>query len=781
MKRYVCTVAVGFVLALMGTATASANDLLPVPGQEATQVTEFGDQDVGEQKNDADVTQAQGNGNLNLSPAIAIGGDAETTNEQGNDNVAKSDIDQENDVDQSQDATQKQELDQNGSSGGCCTDQSQSGEQKVYGGDQSVEEQKNDADVTQAQGNGNVNIAPAIAVFGDAETTNEQGNDNVAKSEIDQENDVDQSQDSTQKQEATQTGGSCCESNKGYGKHDGKECGCNDGQSQTGEQKTSFGDQWVGEQKNDADVTQKQGNGNVNIAPAVAIFGDAKTTNKQGNGNYASSDIDQKNDVDQSQDSYQRQSLDQSGTGCCGSGQSQTGEQRVYGGDQSVDKQKNDADVDQWQGNGNLNIAPAIAVFGDAETKNYQGNGNVAKSDIDQKNDVDQSQSSTQKQELNQSGGSCCERENGYGKHENGKECGCDGGQSQTGEQKTSFGDQWVGEQKNEADVTQKQGNWNGSFAPAIAIGGKHEKTCNSRCGNSFHPVGGNATTTNAQGNGNYASSDIDQKNDVDQSQDSYQRQSLDQSGSNGCCSGSQTGEQRVYGGDQSVEKQKNDADVDQWQGTGNGSFAPAVALGGDATTRNYQGNGNVAKSDIDQKNDVDQSQSSTQKQSLTQEGGDCCKPTHDCCKPSYGHEPKEEYGRESSPNCSSKCEPKKEYSREKCGCESKSGQSGEQKTSFGDQSVGEQKNDADVTQKQGNWNGSFAPAFAFGGHQNSCNSTCTKSKSVHPVGGSATTINKQGNGNYAKSDIDQKNDAEQSQDAYQWQTLVTGREVAYR
>jgi hypothetical protein len=771
MKRYVCTVAVGFVLALMGTATASATGL-PVPGQDGTQETSFGDQSVGEQKNDADVTQAQGNGNLNLSPAIAIGGDATTTNEQGNDNYASSDIDQENDVDQSQESNQEQSLDQSGSSGGCCTDQSQSGEQKTYGGDQTVEKQTNDADVDQWQGNGNVNVAPAIAVFGDAETTNEQGNGNVAKSDIDQENDVDQSQDSTQKQEATQDGGSCCESKKTYD----KECGCNDGQSQTGEQKTSFGDQTVGEQKNEADVTQKQGNGNVNIAPAVAIFGDAETTNKQGNGNYASSDIDQKNDVDQSQDSYQRQSLDQSGTGCCKGGQSQTSEQRVYGGDQSVEKQKNEADVDQWQGNGNLNIAPAIAVKGDAETKNYQGNGNVAKSEIDQKNDVDQSQSSTQKQELSQTGGACCEPKKGYGKHGYSKECGCEHGQSQTGEQKTSFGDQSVGEQKNDADATQKQGNGNFNLSPAIAIGGGRHETCNSKCGGSWVPVGGNATTKNAQGNGNVAKSDIDQKNDVDQSQDAYQRQSLEQSGA-GCCSGSQTGEQRVYGGDQSVEKQKNDADVDQWQGNGNGNFAPAIALGGDATTRNYQGNGNVAKSDIDQKNDVDQSQSSTQKQSLTQEGGDCCKPTHSCCKPSNGHEPKKEYGRESSPSCSSKCEPKKDYSREKCGCESNSGQTGEQKTSFGDQTVGEQKNDADVTQKQGNWNGSFAPAIAFGGKDkganNSCNSKCTKS--THPIGGNATTINKQGNDNVAKSDIDQKNDVDQSQDAYQRQILVTG------
>jgi hypothetical protein len=335
MKRYVCTVAAGFMLALLGTATASANVGLPDPGQSATQETSFGDQSVGEQTNDADVTQEQGNGNFNLSPAVAIGGDATATNEQGNDNYASSDIDQENDVDQSQESTQEQSLDQSGSSGDCCTDQSQSGEQKTYGGDQSVEEQENDADVTQKQGNGNVNVAPAIAVFGDAETTNEQGNENVAKSDIDQENDVDQSQSSTQKQDLSQSGGFCCEPKKGYGKHGyDKECGCDDGQSQTGEQKTSFGDQSVGEQRNDADVTQKQGNWNGSFAPAIAfggrhettcnskcgnsvhpVGGNATTINKQGNGNYASSDIDQKNEVAQSQDAYQRHPLVDSSKG----------------------------------------------------------------------------------------------------------------------------------------------------------------------------------------------------------------------------------------------------------------------------------------------------------------------------------------------------------------------------------------------------------------------------------------------------------------------------------
>ena len=308
---------------------------------------------------------------------------------------------------------------------------------------------------------------------------------------------------------------------------------------QSGAQVTSFGDQTVGEQKNDADITQKQGNGNVNIAPAVAIFGDAETTNAQGNGNTATADVDQSNSVDQSQSSTQKQSLEQSGTGCC-DGQSQTGEQKVYGGDQSVDEQKNVADVNQIQGNGNVNIAPAIAILGDAETRNHQGNHNRADADVTRSNSATQSQRATKKQYLTQEGGQCCKPSHECGstqrcapkkddgkKDDNKKESCCDHGSSQTGEQKTSFGDQDVGKQKNDADVTQKQGNWNGSFAPALAFGvfGKH--SCSSKCEESWKPLGGSAETTNKQGNGNEATAHVGQSNSVDQSQSAYQRQSL--------------------------------------------------------------------------------------------------------------------------------------------------------------------------------------------------------------------------------------------------------------
>ena len=543
MKRYFCTVAAGIALALVSTATASADIGLPLPGQSGTQETNLGDQTVGEQRNDADVTQEQGNDNFALSPSIGILGNAETTNSQGNGNYAESDIDQENEVEQSQDAYQDQSLTQSGTNG-CCDGQSQTGEQTVYGGDQTVGEQRNDADVTQKQGNDNIAVSPAIAIFGDAETTNEQGNHNVAKSDIDQENEVEQSQESTQKQDNTQASGS--------------KDGCCDGQSQTGEQKTSFGDQTVGEQRNDADVTQKQGNGNIAVSPAIAIFGDAETANKQGNGNYASSDIDQENEVEQSQDAYQHQSLDQSGSGghCCG-GQSQTGEQTVYGGDQTVGEQKNDADVEQKQGNGNIAISPAIAILGNAETRNYQGNGNVAKSDVDQNNEIEQEQESTQKQDLTQNGGSCCrptsdpcktshgcqpkeydrkpspscssrcEPQKDYGKQPHSTEQCCERGRDQTGTQQASFGDQTVGEQRNDADVTQEQGNDNVAISPAVGFGGGLRGTCGSKCESPRYVGHDGAVTKNYQGNGNVAESDVGQENEVEQKQRSYQEQDL--------------------------------------------------------------------------------------------------------------------------------------------------------------------------------------------------------------------------------------------------------------
>jgi len=214
----------------------------------------------------------------------------------------------------------------------------------------------------------------------------------------------------------------------------------------------------------------------------------------------------------------------------------QTGTQVTSFGDQTVGEQKNDADVTQAQGNGNLNVSPAIALFGDAETTNHQGNGNTAIAVVDQSNSVDQSQRSAQKQYLAQDGGSCCKPSYGCKSWDHcksnehsrpTKERCCETGQSQAGEQKTSFGDQHVGEQRNEADVTQKQGNWNGSFAPALALGGGRHHACYSKCGKNWYPLAGNAETTNRQGNGNEAVAWVGQSNSVDQSQTAYQWQSV--------------------------------------------------------------------------------------------------------------------------------------------------------------------------------------------------------------------------------------------------------------
>ena len=223
----------------------------------------------------------------------------------------------------------------------------------------------------------------------------------------------------------------------------------------------------------------------------------------------------------------------------------QTATQATSFGDQTVGKQSNDADVTQAQGNGNVNVSPAIAIFGDAETTNEQGNDNTATASVDQSNSVDQSQSSTQKQSLEQSGGACCKadecksacspkKEDGERsksceprKHPAPKGDSCRDGQSQAGEQRASFGDQVVSKQKNDADVTQKQGNGNVNVSPALVLGGGKHESCRSECKGSWKPSGGKAETTNEQGSGNTATADVDQSNSVEQSQTSSQRQSI--------------------------------------------------------------------------------------------------------------------------------------------------------------------------------------------------------------------------------------------------------------
>ena len=102
MKRYVCIVVTGLLLALVSTGTATATGL-PTLGQSPTQVTTFGDQTVGEQKNDADVNHEQNNVNV-LSPPIAIAvlGNAEAGNDQKNVDASETNIKQGNEAEQNQ-------------------------------------------------------------------------------------------------------------------------------------------------------------------------------------------------------------------------------------------------------------------------------------------------------------------------------------------------------------------------------------------------------------------------------------------------------------------------------------------------------------------------------------------------------------------------------------------------------------------------------------------------------------------------------------------------------
>ena len=193
MKRYVCTVATGLLLALVSTGTATAS-VLPLPGVPGTQETNLlpipgppgkeedekgsGGQSV-DQDNDADVTNEQTNANV-LSPPIAIAvlGNAEASNEQSN--TAETDIEQENEAEQDSSSTR--------AAGGCCNGQSQAGEQDV--------DQDNDADVRNEQTNANVLSPPiAIAVLGSAEASNEQSNN--AETDIEQENEAEQDSSSS--------------------------------------------------------------------------------------------------------------------------------------------------------------------------------------------------------------------------------------------------------------------------------------------------------------------------------------------------------------------------------------------------------------------------------------------------------------------------------------------------------------------------------------------------------------------------------------------------------
>ncbi len=184
-------------------------------------------------------------------------------------------------------------------------------------------------------------------------------------------------------------------------------------------QSAAGGDQ-SSEQSNESKVTQEQGNGNVNVSPAVAVFGDASTSNEQGDGNVAIAKTEQSNSSTQTQSADQQQVADGSSCGCASSDPSQS----AAGGDQSSE-QSNVSKVTQEQGNGNVNVSPAISLFGGrpdgkcskgcrpdenggASTSNQQGNGNVAGAWVSQSNWSSQSERARQRQLVEGWRGGCC-------------------------------------------------------------------------------------------------------------------------------------------------------------------------------------------------------------------------------------------------------------------------------------------------------------------------------------------------------------------------------------
>ena len=721
MKRYVCIATAALALALTGAGTATASIELPAP--LPTQEASGGDQKVEEQENEAEVSHEQSNWNVASPPvAIAVLGDAEASNEQKNVNVSDTEIKQENEVEQEQSSTQ-----QSGTNG-CCNGQSQAGEQQVYGGDQKVEEQENEAKVEHEQTNVNVLSPPvAIAVLGDAEASNEQTNVNHSETDVKQENEVEQEQSSSQRS----GGSSCC-----------------DGTSRAGEQKASGGDQKVEEQENEAEVSHEQSNWNVASPPvAIAVLGDAEASNEQTNVNHSETDVKQENEVEQEQSSSQRSG----GSGCCGQGQA--GEQKVYGGDQKVEEQENEAKVEHEQTNVNVLSPPvALGVLGKADAENEQTNVNYSKTWIEQDNEVEQKQTSEQWQ----AGGGCCrpapapkcssscEPKKEYGRTPGENDSPNGGRCCESGEQKVYGGDQKVEEQENEAKVEHEQTNVN-VLSPPVALG-----------------VLGKADAENEQTNVNYSKTWIEQDNEVEQKQTSeqwqagggccrpapapkcssscepkkeYGRTPGENDSPNGgrCC---ESGEQKVYGGDQKVEEQENEAKVEHEQ-TNVNVLSPPVALGvlGKADAENEQTNVNYSKTWIEQDNEVEQKQTSEQWQA----GGGCCRPAP-------------------APKCSSSCEPKKEYGRTPGENDSPNGgrccESGEQKVYGGDQKVEEQENEAKVEHEQTNVN-VLSPPVALG------------------VLGKADAENEQTNVNYSKTWIEQDNEVEQKQTSYQRQSVV--------
>ena len=256
--------------------------------------------------------------------AIAVLGDAEASNEQKNVNVSDTEIKQENEVEQEQSSTQ-----QSGTNG-CCNGQSQAGEQKIYGGDQKVEEQENDADGRARADQRQRPLPPvAIAVLGDAEASNEQTNVNHSETDVKQENEVEQEQSSSQRRAAVAAAATA--------------------RAGPASRRPLAATRRSKSRRTKPTSATSRATGNVASPPvAIAVLGDAEASNEQTNVNHSETDVKQENEVEQEQSSSQRSG----GSGCCG--QSQAGEQKVYGGDQKVEEQENDANVAHEQTNVNV-------------------------------------------------------------------------------------------------------------------------------------------------------------------------------------------------------------------------------------------------------------------------------------------------------------------------------------------------------------------------------------------------------------------------------------------
>jgi hypothetical protein len=390
-----------------------------------TQSVHGGDQDAS-QTNDSSVTQNQGNHNVNFAPVFVYtkgdssncgcdskgdynknkGDDGATTsNYQGNGNEANAWVLQGNFADQSQRANQDQSSNSAGQDSWKKDDRGKDNgpSQSAEGGDQTAS-QTNSSSVDQDQGNKNWNLSPAVDLgssYGKdgqscgcqdsnkgwdegTSTSNAQGNGNEANAGVFQLNLLDQSQHANQNQVSNPSG------DEDWNK-DGQSCGCDEydkGSDNGGEQSVHAGDQ-TADQTNSSDVTQKQGNHNVNVSPAISLFGGhASTYNSQGNGNEANAVVLQGNSADQSQQANQTSTSDDD--------HSAAADQTAKGGDQDA-TQSNSSSVTQKQGNGNVNVSPALGLFGgNATTHNSQGNGNEANSFTAQGNSANQSQTAHQ-------------------------------------------------------------------------------------------------------------------------------------------------------------------------------------------------------------------------------------------------------------------------------------------------------------------------------------------------------------------------------------------------